>query len=239
MPYPVVEFMPKKKSRAPKIVAQILSTLFTAVMVIGFIACVSLTPPKYIPFEEVNLYNTNFEDVYELKDLRVVSKYSEDEDFDYYLVLLPYKDETVKAASFRCSKVYFEDENRIAPDFGKTDFSFTVGVTIDTVEYLYDYIIADYSNAVDDLKKDGINVVSTELDFTWACEANEESFNDYCDIEKSAYIFSSILSAVLLIAGAVLMIMSFKERNTEAGLSEMGYAKQNGVYFDPDFDNRF
>lgn len=239
MPYPVVEFMPIKKSKAPKIIAQILSTLFTAVMVIGFIACISLTLPKYIPFEEVNLYNTNFEDVYELKDLKVVSKYSEDEDFAYYLVLLPYKDETVKTASFRCSKAYFEDENGIAPDFEKTDFSFTVGVTIDTMDYLYDYIIADYRNAVDDLKKNGINTVSTELDFVRACEANEESFNDYCDAEKSAYIFSSVLSAVLSVAGVVMMIMSFKERNTEAQLSEMGYAKQNGVYFDPDFDNRF
>ena len=71
---PSPEFNPKKKSRVPRIIAQILSTLFTAVMMIGLVSCFTIDPPRYIPSEEVNLYNTNYDDVYELTDLNVISK---------------------------------------------------------------------------------------------------------------------------------------------------------------------
>ncbi|MDE5670618.1 MAG: hypothetical protein K2I14_04035, partial [Eubacterium sp.] len=127
---PNLEYNPKKKGRVLKIIAQIVSTLFTAVMIIGFVSCVTTDAPRYIPAEEVNLYNTNYYDVYELKDLKVVSKYATDEDFDYYLVLLPYKDETIKAASFRGRKYYFDE------DAGKKEFvgsTISVGATVDTV----------------------------------------------------------------------------------------------------------
>lgn len=72
---------------------------------IGLVSCFTIDPPRYIPSEEVNFYNTNYDDVYELTDLNVISKYSSDEDFDYYLVLLPYKDEVIKAASLRCLSI--------------------------------------------------------------------------------------------------------------------------------------
>ena len=68
---PSPEFNPKKESRVPRIIAQILSTLFTAVMMIGLVSCFTIDPPRYIPSEEVNLYNTNYDDVYELTDLNV------------------------------------------------------------------------------------------------------------------------------------------------------------------------
>lgn len=234
---PNLEYIPKKKSRAPKIMAQILSTLFTAVMIIALITCITSDELQYVPFEKVNLYNTNYDDVYELKDLKVVSKYSSDEDFDYYLVLLPYKDETAKAASFRCSKYYFEADYK---NNEVVDLVITVGVTVDTVDFYYDDILEAYNSAVDYLKNGKMKVASTELAFTFACEANDAAFCDYYDADKSGAVFSIAVFTALSIAGVVLMIISFRQRKNESRQS-IYYQPSNhqGVYFDTGFDSRF
>lgn len=231
---PNLEYNPRKKGRALKIIAQILSTLFTAVMIIGFISCVATDAPRYIPAEKVNLYNTNYYDVYELKDLKVVSKYSSDDDFDYYLVLLPYKDETIKAASFRGYKYYFDDNAEKKEIVGST---ISVGVTVDTVDLYNDDFKEAYNRAVDDLKNNGMHVVSTELDFTFACENNAD-FSDYYDTDKSSAVFSTVFLAVLSIVGVILMIASYKSSNYNP---EQTYfvPGSNKTSLDFDFDKRF
>ncbi|MDE6506403.1 MAG: hypothetical protein K2K71_04015, partial [Eubacterium sp.] len=52
-----------KKSRAPKIIAQILSVLFISVMAIIFIVALTITEPEFVPYESVNLYNADADDV--------------------------------------------------------------------------------------------------------------------------------------------------------------------------------
>ncbi len=235
---PSPEFNPKKKSRVPRIIAQILSTLFTAVMMIGLVSCFTIDPPRYIPSEEVNLYNTNYDDVYELTDLNVISKYSSDEDFDYYLVLLPYKDEVIKAASLRCPKHYYDiysddDENSVIDNL-----VMNVGVTINTMDILYDNIGTAYNNAFEVLKSSGMEAVSTELSFDFACEPNQNAFSAYLDEEKTANVITMVCLGIFSVLGIILMIVSFKNSNYS----------QEQVYFVPgssktsldyDFDKRF
>lgn len=232
MPEQRFEYQPKK-SRVPKILAQILSTLFTAVMISGLISCFTSDLPKYIPYDKVNLYNTNEYDVYELKDLKIISKYSSDEDFNYYLVFLPDKEKTDKVASFRCRQSYFEDYDDENKDMA--GFVFTAGVIVDTTDWYSDDVLEAYNSAVDNLKKSTKNVVSTELAFGYACEANEKDFRDYYDTEKSAETFSAFILSALSIIGVALMFASFWESKSKY----QQVSNYSGVYFEPNFNNRF
>lgn len=230
------DYKPKKR-RALRIIAQIVLTLFTAAMIGGLIVCFTSDAPQYIPFEDVNLYNTNYCDVYELKDLKIISKYSSDEDFNYYLVLLPYNDEMPKVASFRCGKYYFDDYDDENKDMA--GFVFTAGATVSTIDMDYDNIQEAYNRAVDNLKNNGMKVVSTELAFTFACEANDADFSDYYDVDKSGTIFSIVFLTILSIAGIALMIISFKNSNCYDQGQIYYVPGYNKTSLDYDFDKRF
>ena len=240
---PNLEFNPKKKkSRTSKIIAQIVSTMFTTVFVLCLIIGVfsSNTDYKYVPFEEVNLYNTNYDDVYEMKDLKVISKYTSDETDDYYLVALPYKDEQTKVASFRCSKNSSNNLDKAMTNKNSECF-LSVGVTIDHTDMLFDDTKADYDNAIKNLKESGMNFVSTELSFEYICNTDDSYyFERYCSDEKSFNRFMSVMCAVLTVVGIVPMYFSFREKKDDYQPEQVYSASsRQRTYFDPDFDNRF
>ena len=223
-----------KKSRAPKIIAQILSVLFVFVMAIIFIVAVTITEPEFVPYESVNLYNADSDNVYELRDLTVVSNYAADDYSEYYLVLLPYKDETIKAASLCCDKYsdlnlyiqkYMRDNNA---ELGNCVVS--VGATVNSMDILYDSTIAVYENAVEGLKESGLNVMSTELSLEFVCLPDGSDFEEYCRSEKSFNHVMTTVVFVLLILGIVAVVFSYRERKGQDGTA---------VYYNPDFKPQY
>ncbi|MDE6413282.1 MAG: hypothetical protein K2K42_05265, partial [Eubacterium sp.] len=158
---------------------------------------------------------------------------------DYYLVLLPYKDETVKAASLCCQNGYdFNINIRKQLDnkkFKLGDCKVSAGVTADYTDMLYDNMEEDYHKAVENLKESGMNVVSTELAFDYTCDPDRDSFDEYYATERSDRVFIFAIVAVFPIIGIILMFASFWESKSRYQQS----SNYSGVYFEPNFNNRF
>lgn len=237
-----LEYNPKKKNRVLKIIAQIISTLFTALMLITLITGDWLSGPQCVPFEDVNLYHTNPDDVYELKNLRVLSKYTSDEYVDYYLVLLPYKDEKVKVASFSCVRdLDFNINLRKQLDDKKENSENCVmdaGVTIDTADYLYYDVKDAYDQSVENLYNNGVSVVSTDLSFDYVCDANSKAFAEYQQNQKADNCFLFGVFAFLSALGIVFMFFSFREKEYGNQIYFVPPVSQNTA-LDYDFDSRF
>ena len=224
-----------KKSRAPKIIAQIVSVVFTAFMLLMFIVFLDSEKPEFISSESVNLYSTNEYDVYELRDLTVISNYESDGDYsEYYLVLLPDKDETAQVASLCCDKNSNLDlyiKKCMKDNNAETGYCVVnIGVTVSGKDMLYGSTISAYDNAVKNLKDSGMNVMSTELAFSYACLADGSDFEEYCHSEEVFNNVMIIMFFVLTLLGIVAAVFSFKESK-----------KQNTVvtYYNPNIEQQY
>lgn len=229
------EYTPKK-NKAPKIIGGIISVVllvFSTILLIGMIGVISDGAPEYISSENVDLYNIDYHDVYELKDLKIISNYYSDDYDDYFLVLYTDRDGAEKAITLVCSK----ERNSLAL-FNIIDNNGTISVG--AVEYL---LSADeqecYNKAFNELcNNQDIKAVSTALAFRFACNTNEAEFKEYCKSDKNENITGLSFAVVLVIIGAVLAYFSFRKRRTQNKPQSKPYVAgdyytQNGSYYNP------
>ncbi len=235
MPVNTAEYTPKK-SKAPKIIGRILSVVllvFSLFMLIGAATAFLEGEPEYIPSDRVDLFNIESPDVYELNNLKIISKYESDEYRDYYLALYPDKDGTEKAISLVCYR-----DNGLFPVLRGNAQTADI-ISVGAAEYFsskdeensYKQAFEAYNSKLEK------PVLSTGLSFEFVCQTDRIGFYEYCQDDRQTNIFIAVFTVIVMLAGILLASFSFRKSKEKKeaypnDIRENNIVKSNPYFLD-------